>query len=211
MEPFRADAPADGLFYFTHPAFNEDGSRLLFWYRHARGEGRWESGVFTADPDGSNLHLLARGNSHTVWFDREHVLVWLSRGPQGPHFYLFKDRTNEYQVAGGDVLVENGHALYSPDGKWLLSDLPVNGRNERTLVVANLREQRCHILGRFFAPPEMKDALRCDLHARWNQSGTVVCFDSLHEGSRQMYLVDLRPLVEGRPRRQTRSSADLSG
>lgn len=33
--------------------------------------------------------------------------------------------------------------------------------------------------------------IRCDLHPRWNREGTQVCMDSVHNGERQMYFVDV--------------------
>jgi hypothetical protein len=36
---------------------------------------------------------------------------------------------------------------------------------------------------------------RCDLHPRWNRDGTQVCFDSAHEGERQVYAIDVRDAV----------------
>ena len=47
-------------------------------------------------------------------------------------------------------------------------------------------------LGAFHAPPEFDGPLRVDLHPRWNRDGTALCIDSVHEGTRQMYTVDLR-------------------
>lgn len=34
-----------------------------------------------------------------------------------------------------------------------------------------------------------RSGLHCDLHPRWNYDGTMVAFDSIHEGSRQIYIV----------------------
>ena len=36
-----------------------------------------------------------------------------------------------------------------------------------------------------------RSGLHCDLHPRWNFSGTVVAFDSIHEGSRQIYITSI--------------------
>jgi hypothetical protein len=178
--------------YFTHPALSEDGHRLAFWYRLPGTD--CPSCIFTADADGGNIGLLATNNSHAVWLGNEKILVWLNSGPHGPHFYLFDDKRRDAQVVGGDVLNRNGHARYSPDRKWLLTDRPYNNNRERTLVIADPIQGHCYDIGRFGAMPS-KEELRCNLHARWNRDGTAVCFDSVHEQSRQMYRVDVRAIV----------------
>ncbi len=37
--------------------------------------------------------------------------------------------------------------------------------------------------------------LHCDLHPRWDRSGTKVAFDSIHEGTRQLYVQDVGNIV----------------
>lgn len=45
-------------------------------------------------------------------------------------------------------------------------------------------------LGRSHAPPGYHGPLRCGLHPRSSRSGTLICFDSTHEGlGRQLYLL----------------------
>ena len=41
-----------------------------------------------------------------------------------------------------------------------------------------------------------RSGLHCDLHPRWRIDGKQVTFDSLHEGSRQIYVVDTAGVVE---------------
>jgi hypothetical protein len=50
-------------------------------------------------------------------------------------------------------------------------------------------------IGRFFAPRELYEEIRCDLHPRWSRDGTQVCIDSAHEGSRQMHVLDVAEIV----------------
>jgi Tol biopolymer transport system component len=35
---------------------------------------------------------------------------------------------------------------------------------------------------------------RTDLHPRWSRDGKLITFDSIHEGERQIYLVDVGSL-----------------
>ena len=48
------------------------------------------------------------------------------------HYHLYDDRSNNVEIIGPNVLTENGHMTYSPDGNWLLSDTyPDDKTNER--------------------------------------------------------------------------------
>lgn len=68
----------------------------------------------------------------------------------------------------------------------------------RRLILYNVQERRRVDIGRFFAPKELDGEIRCDLHPRWSRDEKWVCIDSVHEGSRQVYVVDVSPIV-GRP------------
>lgn len=37
-----------------------------------------------------------------------------------------------------------------------------------------------------------RSGLHCDLHPRWNYDGTMIAFDSIHEGSRQIYIAPVK-------------------
>jgi Tol biopolymer transport system component len=39
--------------------------------------------------------------------------------------------------------------------------------------------------------------LRCDLHPRWSRDSKKVSIDSAHEGSRQIYVLDVEKIVAG--------------
>ena len=46
-------------------------------------------------------------------------------------------------------------------------------------------------IGDFFVPEAYRVTYcRCDLHPRWRRDGRALAFNSVHEGSRQIYLVD---------------------
>jgi Tol biopolymer transport system component len=49
-------------------------------------------------------------------------------------------------------------------------------------------------LGTFFVPEIYRHPnvySRCDLHPRWRPDGRMLGFNSVHEGSRQVYVIDI--------------------
>jgi len=104
--------------------------------------------------------------------------------------------TKPVPVAEG-VIQEDGHCSFSPDGKWLLTDTYPDREHYRHLVLFNLRSHELVEVGKFRSLPDgiREDwdlsALRADLHPRWGRDGRQICFDSVHEGSRQMYVIDV--------------------
>jgi Tol biopolymer transport system component len=65
----------------------------------------------------------------------------------------------------------------------------------RTLILYRPSDGYRLDIGRFFAPRELDGEIRCDLHPRWSRDGQKICFDSVHEGHRQIYVVDVSEIV----------------
>jgi hypothetical protein len=145
----------------------------------------------TAAADGSDIRIrmdeyLA---SHFAWRDPRHLLVWGRRGGHD-NFYLIDDLTGEASPVAPDVLTEDGHCTYSPGRRWILGDTYPDGDRKRALYVYDTLTGRRLSCGEFHSPPELSGELRCDLHPRWNRDGRQICFDSAHEGTRQIYVSD---------------------
>ena len=195
---YRPDEGALGAkHWFNHVQVNTDGSRIAFLHRWDPGEQR-VTRCFTADPDGSDVYLLAGDGmtSHYDWRDPTHVLAWARHHGVGDRYFLMTDRTQEKQVVGEGTLTTDGHCSYSPDRRWILTDTYPDDEHKRTLLLYDPAEDRRVDLGGFYAPPELPGEIRCDLHPRWSRDGRRVCFDSAHEGMRQMYVLDVSRIVQ---------------
>lgn len=159
--------------------------------------GATRTRLFTAKPDGTGLCLLADDDmvSHFIWRDDRHILAWARRRSEGDHYYLFSDEAEDVEIVAGDLLDCDGHCSYSPDKRWILTDTYPSARDVRTLVLFDTRTHTRRNVGDFHSPPELAGEIRCDLHPRWKPDGTAVSIDSAHEGSRQVYVVDVSSLV----------------
>jgi len=96
---------------------------------------------------------------------------------------------------GEGVLTSDGHCSYSPDGRWILTDTYPDRERLRTLILYRPSDGSRVDIGRFFSPRELDGEIRCDLHPRWSRDGQKICFDSVHEGHRQIYVVDVSEIV----------------
>ncbi len=186
--------------WFNHLEFGPDDRRFIFLHRWRRpGERGWRTRLFTANPDGTDLHCVADHEmvSHFAWRDPRRILAWARQRDRGDHYYLFTDRTGEREIVGEGVLTVDGHCSYSPDGRWLLTDTYPDAERRRTLILYRLADGKRIDIGRFFAPPELEGEIRCDLHPRWDRDGTQICLDSAHQGARRMYVLDVGAIVAG--------------
>ena len=182
------------IHWFNHLQLNLSGTRFIFLHRWRQPDSSSRlTRLYTAAPDGSDMVLLGREGlvSHFDWLDDEHVLTW-SRHNGKDHFHVYSDRTGAVDTLGTGVLTEDGHCSYSPDRRWLLTDTyPDSARSERTIILYDLSGGIRHDVGHFYSLPGATGEIRCDLHPRWSHDGRQICFDSTHEGERQVYIADV--------------------
>ena len=186
----------------NHITLNPDGSRFVFLARSIQPGKRWVTALLTANTDGSGLRCLSPSTlqSHYHWRDPQHFVIY-GGGPKGNHLYLYQDEEVEGQVPepvvlDGRYFLRDGHCSYSPDRNWMLYDSYPDQNRLRHLYVYDLREKRGITLGSYYSPPEIDGDIRCDLHPRWNRAGTAITFDSVHEGQRHVYRMDLRSVLK---------------
>lgn len=184
--------------WFNHVQISPCGTRFAVLHRWRATEGKWTTRLLVARPDGSGLRCLADDDmvSHYDWRDEERLLAWARREGVGERYFLFNVRTGEAQVIGEGTLQRDGHCSYSPDRRWILTDEYFGADRMRPLILYRPEDDLRVDIGRFYAPPGLDGACRCDLHPRWSRDGRQVCIDSAHEGTRQIYTLDVSEIIE---------------
>ncbi|HOO77009.1 MAG TPA: hypothetical protein PLI51_03160 [bacterium] len=122
------------------------------------------------------------------------------RGAGRDAYILLSDPGGPVGPVGEGLFPGDGHCSFSPDGRWMLTDTYPDPDHRRRLLLYDLDERELSRLGTFSSLPSPRFRLgpgwdtggsRCDLHPRWNRAGTGICFDSVHEGERRVYRLDL--------------------
>jgi hypothetical protein len=182
---------------FNHVQFSPGGRRFACLHRWKTPQQEvGHTRLLTLNTDGSGLCCLAddRLVSHYDWRDEHRVLAW-ARQESEDHYFLFEENTESALAIAPSVLTCDGHCSFSPDRKWVLTDTYPDATHHRTLLLYHWASGERIDIGQFHAPP-MDWQIRCDLHPRWSHDGTKICIDSIHEGSRQMYILDVSSLVK---------------
>ncbi len=205
----------------NHIQFNTDDSRFVFFHRWRTYRGplrdvlfrAWRKGQYkflarrsfppdsytralTARPDGSDLRIVSDDGmvSHFDWRDDRYILAYALVAGRGKHYYRFDEQTGQAEMVGEDHFNGDGHCSYSPDRRWFVTDTYPR-EYKRWLILFDLITNRRIDLGAFHSPSCYARDFRCDLHPRWNRDGTKICFDSVHEGTRQIYVMDVSSII----------------
>lgn len=186
-----------GKLLVNHITFNPDGTRFVMLVRSFPVPGKkWATSVITANADGTGLQQLSNGftiASHYHWRSPDTLLIY-ANGPAGNQLYEWTDRTADKAVVDMGYFRSDGHCSYSPDREWILYDSYPDEYRMQHLYLHHRASGKQMTLGSYYAEPSEVD-IRCDLHPRWSPSGKRISFDSTHEGSRQVYEMDLSSVI----------------
>lgn len=178
----------------NHIMLNPSGTRFMVlhrWFQHGRKYTR----LVTADADGSDIFNLSDDDfvSHCFWKSDGEIISFMRRNGRGDHYYLFSDKTHDYRLLWPSLKTD-GHCSYSPDRSLVVTDTYPDRKRLASVYLCREDVEEPERLARVFAPFSYDFDTRCDLHPRWDRRGEKVCFDSVHEGKRGMYIIG----IEGR-------------
>lgn len=124
-----------------------------------------------------------------------------------------------------DIIPTDGHPMTNPIAKdWCVNDTYPDKEGVRELMLYNFKHDERITLGKFkraFEQPDLsqkeeyfkgvdlkirewipdidlaftRSGLHCDLHPRWSSNGRFVAFDSIHEGTRQLYRINVNDIL----------------
>lgn len=177
----------------NHIMISPNGKRFMVLYRWFCGQRKYTR-LITCNVDGTDMYVLSDDDmvSHCFWKNNSAILAFENKKKTGPGYYLMKDKTDKY-IHCWPQFSNDGHPSYSPDGKLIVTDsYPDRARIASINIMdGNERKRENTTIAKVFAPFKYDNDTRCDLHPRWNHKGDKICFDSVFEGHRGLYIVDV--------------------
>jgi hypothetical protein len=173
----------------NHIMLNPLGDRFMVLHRWFDGSRKYTR-LVTVNSDGTDMYNLSDDDmtSHCCWKNDIEILAYARKKDNGNGYFLMKDKTQKYHRLWPE-LGSDGHPSYSPDGRLIVTDTyPDRGRIASVYCISG---DKINKLARVFAPFRYDNDVRCDLHPRWNRTGEMLCFDSVFEGLRGLYVLEV--------------------
>lgn len=205
------DVPPSGMAYVCHTVISKDNQRIFFLLRSVSEsmEGvktfqgvNWQTTAFTCNADGTGIRRCfpdGWGASHFNWkpplSDQSAKTMavtceWPGIGYTHVEFTV-GDEEGVHRIADAGMDFD-GHCIYSPDGEFVCGDGYWDEAGFRHWKIVRLGDGAVRDIGDFFVPEAYRETYsRCDLHPRWRPDGRAVAFNSVHGGTRQIYLADI--------------------
>jgi hypothetical protein len=200
-----------GMSYICHTVISKDMQYVYFLSRSVdrsmagvkKFQGvTWHTTAFTSKADGTQIRRCfpdGWGSSHFNWKpnlserDVRTMIVtckWLNKIYTHVEFTVGEE---DYpRQVGGKEMNFDGHCIYSPDGQFVAGDGYWDKNFYRNWKIVRLADNKVKNIGDFYVPEIYRDIYsRCDLHPRWRPDGKQIGFNSVHEGSRQVYVMDV--------------------
>ena len=175
----------------NHIMISPNGKRFMVLHRWFKNNEKFTR-LVTMNVDGTDIYNLSDDNfvSHCCWKNDEEILSFLNKNKRGKHYYLMKDKTQEYKMLWPELNTD-GHCTYSPDGKYVITDTYPNNKRIASVYLCTEEDNKSRRIARVFSPFKYDNDCRCDLHPRWNHKSDMVCIDSVHEGKKELYVLDI--------------------
>lgn len=185
--------------YVNHVLFDPDGRSLAFlhlWQPRPEEYGRRRNRLVMYDLETSTVSILddLAIVTHFCWLSTHEIVAFRYPNQGVPGYYTYMLDSNHKWVCSSLKsirVLRDGHPFVSPKGNLLVTDTYPNRFGDQCLFLYSLSNNKTLEIGRFFSPFRFRGSMRCDLHPRFDRTGRLICFDSVHEGNRSMYVLDL--------------------
>lgn len=112
------------------------------------------------------------------------------------YYELDYRRPGEMTPVASGVIEQDGHPMFTPDRKWMITDTYVFEGQQPLILYSMASGKRYDVAGLPAHRDFLEPSLKCDLHPRLDRSGRRVAVDSAHSGERQLYVLDVGSFLD---------------
>ena len=132
--------------------------------------------------------------SHCNWKNSKEIIGWMHKYKSGNGYYLHQDKKDDFRQVGKNILMEDGHPSFSKCGRFMLTDTYPDRYRMSHLLLYDFNQQKLTTIGSFYNPTNYHDEMRCDLHPRLSNDGSIT-IDTVYKGTRQQVKLDISKLL----------------
>lgn len=177
--------------YINHATFSPNGRTIAFFHIYVRN-GKRSINFCIIDSETGVFKLIenSRTISHYCWKSENEILA-TSRSKDKRWNYSIYDILKD-SFLDLPVTKEDGHPMFHPQNSDVfVTDTYPDQCRDQLLKVAYINKKRETLIGRFYSPFSYDGQVRCDLHPRWDRTGSSIAIDSAFQGKRKLVIVDL--------------------
>lgn len=178
--------------WFNHIMISPNGEHFIFLHRWIKG-GVKNDALIVSDINGKHVKCLADDGmvSHCCWDGNNTVLAFMRTKEIGDKYYSIDIKSGRIDPFGESLIDKFGDGHPSSHGDMVIFDTyPDRGRMKH-LYRFNKTKNELEELGEFHESLKFYGETRCDLHPKVSYDGTKVFIDSVHEGKRRLYMLNL--------------------
>ena len=178
---------------FNHIMISPNGKKVMFMHRWFLNDGRRYDTLYVCNVDGTEIKAISDDDmvSHCYWFDNENVFAYLRDREVGDKYYMVDIATSKKTIVGEGVINKFGDGHPHVNRTKIIFDTYPDKARMKNLYMFDYKNSELLKLGEFLESFDFYGETRCDLHPRFSFDGKKVFFDSVHEGKRGLYMMEL--------------------
>lgn len=175
----------------NHIMVGPDGKNFMFMHRwHDKSIGKFDR-LLVYNFENKELKIISDegGISHCCWKDNKSIIGYLKHDNKFDFYEIDINSGKIKKVSNKLETFGDGHPTFAKN-KLLFDSYPDRSRMKK-IYIYDFDKNKINFLAELYESFKFYNETRCDLHPRFNKLATVIYFDSVHEGLRKLYSLNL--------------------
>ena len=175
----------------NHIMISPHGDKFIFMHRWITKNGKRYDRLLLSNTCGDDIKIVSDYDmvSHCNWIDNNTIVAYMSYKEK---VGFFKVNLNSMQTVLYSKNLEgfgDGHPSFNKN--LMLFDSYPNKSRMKKLYIHDHKNHETQTIGEFFESLDFYGETRCDLHPRFNFKGNCIYLDSVHDGKRKLYKLNI--------------------